>query len=98
MEGILEEARLCQERLEELKVAAGQARVVGDLGRLQGYTQQLELYQAKQQELLRERDDHQRLIRWVSQQLGSTRNLLTLHYGLTGGPVPSQIFNVLRAV
>jgi len=66
MEGILEEARLCQERLEELKVAAGQARVVGDLARLQGYTQQLELYQAKQQELLRERDDHQRLIRFSS--------------------------------
>lgn len=66
MEQILEEARLVHERLEELKGAAGQARAVGDLQRLQGLSQQLELYQAKQQELLRERDDHQRMIRFSS--------------------------------
>jgi hypothetical protein len=35
MEQIMEEARLVHERLEELKGAAGQARAVGDLQRLQ---------------------------------------------------------------
>jgi len=66
MEQIMEESRVVQDRLEELKVAAGQARVVGDITRLQQLSQQLELYQAKQADLLRERDEHQRMIRFSS--------------------------------
>ena len=41
-----------------------QAQRVGDIPRLQGLSQQLELCNAKQQDLLRERDDHQRLLRF----------------------------------
>ena len=97
MDQIMEEARLCQEKLEELKIAAvqvstttititttnitttvifvvfivfvfvfvfvAQAQRVGDIPRLQGLSQQVELCHAKQQDLLRERDDHQRLLR-----------------------------------
>merc|ERR1719400_1789220 len=66
MDQILEEARLCQEKLEELKMAAVQAQRVGDIPRLQGLSQQVELCHAKQQDLLRERDDHQRLLRFSS--------------------------------
>ena len=87
MDQIMEEARLCQEKLEELKMAAVQvsaittilfltimtrndvvacqAQRVGDIPRLQGLSQQLELCNAKQQDLLRERDDHQRLLRFA---------------------------------
>jgi len=66
MDQIMEEARLCQEKLEELKMAAVQAQRVGDIPRLQGLSQQVELCHAKQQDLLRERDDHQRLLRFSS--------------------------------
>jgi len=66
MDQILEEARICQEKLEELKMAAVQAQRVGDIPRLQGLSQQVELCHAKQQDLLRERDDHQRLLRFSS--------------------------------
>ena len=44
---------------------ACQAQRVGDIPRLQGLSQQLELCNAKQQDLLRERDDHQRLLRFA---------------------------------
>ena len=110
MDQIMEEARLCQEKLEELKMAAVQVAItlviitniiiltiklmtrmivtkenpsicnsiyqaqknicilqaqrVGDIPRLQGLSQQVELCHAKQQDLLRERDDHQRLLRF----------------------------------
>ena len=60
-----------------------QAQRVGDIPRLQGLSQQLELCNAKQQDLLRERDDHQRLLRFafITSLLGRKKKLHVLFFG-----------------
>ena len=64
LDQICEESRLISERVEELRTAGGQIRGQGaDLHQIQQITQQLELLQSKQQQLLQERDEHQRCIR-----------------------------------
>jgi len=66
MEQILDEARLITDRLEELKGAMGQARMQGDIAAFQHINQQVELCTAKQAQLLQEKDEHQRIIRFSS--------------------------------
>lgn len=66
MEQILDEARMITDRLDELRGAAGQARMSGDIPALQHISQQVELCQAKQAQLMQEKDEHQRIIRFSS--------------------------------
>ena len=63
MEQILDEARLITDRLDELRRAASQARMSGDIPTLQHISQQVELCQAKQAQIMQEKDEHQRIIR-----------------------------------
>jgi len=66
VEQIADEERLYSDSLEELRGRASQARVAGDVVSLQHISQQIELYQAKRGQLLQERDEHQRIIRFSS--------------------------------
>jgi len=66
MEQILDEARMITDRLDELRGAAAQARMSGDIPALQHISQQVELCQAKQAQLMQEKDEHQRIIRFSS--------------------------------
>ena len=60
---IQDEERLIDDRLEELRGAASQARMSGDIPTLQHISQQVELCQAKKAQLMQEKDEHQRIIR-----------------------------------
>merc|ERR1712106_479006 len=66
MEQIQDEARMITDRLDELRGAASQARMSGDIPALQHISQQVELCQAKQAQLMQEKDEHQRIIRFSS--------------------------------
>jgi len=63
---IQDEERLIDDRLEELRGAASQARMSGDIPTLQHISQQVELCQAKKAQLMQEKDEHQRIIRFSS--------------------------------
>ena len=54
---------MIDDRLEELRGAASQARMSGDIPTLQHISQQVELCQAKKAQLMQEKDEHQRIIR-----------------------------------
>lgn len=66
LDEIMEECRLLATRMEELRTAHGQAGLTCDRILQHNISQQLELYQAKQQQLMQEKDEHHRIIRFSS--------------------------------